>query len=76
MDEYEFVAMINMIAEDNNCRVYAIDFKTREIRIEGPENNQSDCAQDIDDFVNNCGEVTGVVDNGIAQLTNDIGWIL
>ena len=76
MDEYEVIGRINLIAENNNCRVYMIDFQTKIIQIEGPEDKQVECAIAIDEFIDSCGEITPVIEPGIQQLTKDISWTI
>jgi len=76
MDEYEFVAIINLIAANNSCYAYSIDFKTRMIRIEGPEEAQVACSIAISDFMDSIGEITEVNDDEIQMVKKDVGWVL
>ena len=53
-----------------------IDFQTKIIQIEGPEDKQVECAIAIDEFIDSCGEITPVIETGIQQLTDDISWVI
>ena len=74
MDEYEAIGRINLIAENNNCQLYMIDFQAKIIKIDGPKDKQVECAIAIDEFIDSCGEIIKVADDDINQLTDDIGW--
>lgn len=76
MDEAAFILNINIIAENHNCRTVMIDAETKTINIEGPDQNQTECAKAICDFVESCGDIEEVKVPEAIREVNGIGWII
>lgn len=76
MDEAAFISNVNIIAENHDCRTVMIDVVTKTINIEGPDQNQVECAKAICEFVESCGDIKEVEVPEAIREVNGIGWII
>lgn len=77
MTEAEFIQQVNIIAENHNCRTVFIDPDKRLINIEGPESQQTVCAEAIEEFIRECKQVEIVKEDKVIKQVNDgVGWVV
>lgn len=56
MDEARMFNMIKAVAEQKGCRLVDVDFANHTINIEGPEENQVECAMALERLIHPDGE--------------------
>ena len=67
MDEAEFIAAVSMVAQNHNCKVLEIDFRTKLFQIACPKGSEVNCAAELEEVLKEYCED----DDGIETL---MGW--